>query len=564
MTFAELGVSRPLIEAIEKMGFEAPMPIQEAVIPLLLGESRDIIALAQTGSGKTATFGLPILQNLDTNKTLPQALILAPTRELCMQITRDLAQFAIHMDDLTIVAVYGGASIEDQISRIRRGAQVIVATPGRLLDLLRRNAIDLNQAHDVVLDEADEMLNMGFSEDFDSILSNIPKDRHLLLFSATMPEEIRKITKKYMTKPTEVSVGNELRVNQNIQHVYYVVASDDRYLALKRVADFYPNIYGIIFCKTRRSTQEVAEQLIADGYSADALHGELSQAQRDNVMSRFRHGMIQLLVATDVAARGLDVNNLTHVIHYGLPSETENYTHRSGRTARAGKKGISIAICHARERGLIRRIEQESGITMERAMLPQAEQICEKQLMQLVDRMEHTVPDTEAISPYMESVINRLAWLDSEDLLQRLVYLEISRMLDYYKNAQKIEEIPERGSRDKRGKRDNRDDKEYKKERRERGDRKDRNDKKRKGKQSDGMELMQINFGKKDKLYPNILIDMIEHCTGRKVSIGKINVGERNTTFEVRPRDAEDVQDALNEFEYRDKPIRITRHKRGK
>lgn len=549
MTFAELGVSRPLVEAIEKMGFEAPMPIQEAVIPLLLGEARDIIALAQTGSGKTATFGLPILQNLKSSMRYPQALILAPTRELCMQITRDLAQFAIHLDDVNIVAVYGGASIEEQISRIRRGVQVVVATPGRLLDLLRRNAIDLSQVYDVVLDEADEMLNMGFSEDIDSILDNIPTERHLLLFSATMPDEIRKIVSKYMTNPTEISVGNEQRINHNIQHIYYVVASNDRYLALKRIADFYPNIYGIIFCKTRRSTQEIAEQLIADGYSADALHGELSQAQRDNVMNRFRRGLIQLLVATDVAARGLDVNNLTHVIHYGLPAEVESYTHRSGRTARAGKKGISIAICHARERGQIKRIAQESGIKIERAMLPKAEEICDKQLMQFVHRMEHTIPDLEAINPYMESVMNRLSWLDSEELLQRLVHIEISRMLDYYKNAQQIEEIPERTPRDKRGKQ-------------EKGNRREKSERGRKGKGREDMELLQINFGKKDKLYPNILIDMIEHCTGRRVPIGKIDVYDRNATFEIRQSDAEDVQEALNEFEYRERPIRVTRHKR--
>lgn len=561
MTFAELGVSRPLLEAINKMGFQAPMPIQEAVIPLLLGEARDIIALAQTGSGKTATFGLPILQNLDTTQHHPQALILAPTRELCMQITRDLAQFAIHLDDVNIVAVYGGASIEDQISRIRRGAQIVVATPGRLLDLLRRKAIDLSQVYDVVLDEADEMLNMGFSEDIDSILKNIPSERHLLLFSATMPEEIRKIISKYMKDPTEISVGNEQRVNHNIQHLYYVVSSDDRYLALKRIADYYPNIYGIIFCKTRRSTQEIAEKLIADGYSADALHGELSQAQRDNVMNRFRHGMIQLLVATDVAARGLDVNNLTHVIHYGIPTEVENYTHRSGRTARAGKKGISIAICHARERGQIKRIEKESGITIERAMLPKAEDICEKQLMQFVHRMEHTVPDLEDIAPYMEAVINRLSWLDSEELLQRLVYIEISRMLDYYKNAQQTEEIPDRAPReDKRERRD----RQERPERPERGNKRERSEKPRKGKGRENMELLQINFGKKDKLYPNILIDMIEHCTGRRVPIGKIDVYDRNATFEIRPHDAEDVQEALNEFEYREKPIRVTRHKRKK
>lgn len=551
MTFEEMGLAQPLIEAISEMGFSEPMPIQEAVIPLLLGKSRDIIALAQTGSGKTAAFGLPILQNIDTSHTHPQALILAPTRELCMQITRDLAQYAIHIDGLNIVAVYGGTSIEEQMQRIKRGVQIVVATPGRLIDLLRRQAIDLSHTYDVVLDEADEMLNMGFSDDIDLILDKIPTERHLLLFSATMPDEIRSIIKKYMNDPTEVSVGDRLRVNHNIRHMYFVVASDDRYLALKRIADYYPNIYGIIFCKTRRSTQEIAEKLIADGYSADALHGELSQAQRDNVMARFRNKMIQLLVATDVAARGLDVDDLSHVIHFGLPAEAESYIHRSGRTARAGKKGLSIAICHARERGQVKRIEEACGITMERAMLPTGEEICGKQLMQLVHRIEHTVPDINAIAPYIDSVINRLSWLDSDELLQRLVYLEIQRMVEYYKNAASIEEIPDRKpSKNKR---------ESKREQSKYTN--DRTAKKRKNK-STGIEELQINLGKRDKLYPNTLIDIIEHCTDRKVTIGKIHISERNTVFEVSSRDAEEIQDALSQFEYRNRPIRATRHKK--
>lgn len=542
MTFAELGVSEPLLTAIKEMGYESPMPIQEAVIPLLLGNTIDIIALAQTGSGKTAAFALPILQNIKVGKQYPQALILAPTRELCMQITRDLAQYAVHMDDVSIVAVYGGASIEEQIQQLRRGAQIVVATPGRLLDLLRRSALSLSLSLDVVLDEADEMLNMGFKEDIEKILESVPKERHMLLFSATMPQDIRRIISKYMANPKEISVGNELRVNKNIRHLYYLVASSDRYLALKRIADYYPNIYGIIFCKTRRTTQEIAAQLIQDGYPADALHGELSQAQRDNVMQRFRKGVIQLLVATDVAARGLDVDNLTHVIHYGLPAEIESYTHRSGRTARAGKKGISIAICHARERGQIRRIEQESGIIMERAMLPTAEEICEKQLQQLVYRMEHTVPDTIAIAPYMDHVIRRLSWLDSDEILQRLVYLEIQRMLDYYKQATTIEEIPELSKKDKK-----------------RNKTKGANAKARQD-VSNKFELLQINLGKKDRLYPNILIDMIEHCVGRSIHIGKINVFDRNATFEVPFSDAKDVQESLNEFEYRNHPIKVTKH----
>lgn len=541
MTFEELGLAKPLLKAIERMGFQTPTPIQEAVIPLLLGERKDIMALAQTGSGKTAAFGLPIIQNITSALKRPQALIIAPTRELCMQITRDMASYAIHMDDFSIVAVYGGASIEEQIQHIRRGAQVVVATPGRLLDLIRRGAIALNEIKDVVLDEADEMLNMGFIDDIEEILSYIPEERHLLLFSATMPQGIRSIVRKFMQEPTEVSVGNKQRINRNIQHIYYVVSANDRYLALKRIADYYPNIYGIIFCKTRRSTQEVAAQLIADGYSADALHGELSQAQRDNVMGRFRNGTIQLLVATDVAARGLDVDNLSHVIHFGLPADVESYTHRSGRTARAGKKGISIAICHARERGQIRRIEKESGIIIERAMLPTAEMICEKQLLQLVHRMEHTVPDLEAIAPYMDSVVNRLSWLDSDELIQRLIYLEIQRMLDYYKNAAAVEEIPETERKSPKKRKASRED--------EVGT-------------SEGMDLLQINVGKRNKLYPNKLIEMIEYCTGRKVPVGKITIFDRNATFEVARCESEEVQEALNAFQYHKQPLRVTRHKR--
>lgn len=537
MTFEALGLAEPLLNAIEQLGYEVPTPIQEAVIPLLLGERKDIMALAQTGSGKTAAFGLPMIQNISSADRYPQALIIAPTRELCLQITRDMASYAIHIDDLGIVAVYGGASIEEQIQAVRRGAQVVVATPGRLLDLIRRNAISLEGIKDVVLDEADEMLNMGFIEDIVLILSEIPDERRLLLFSATMPKEIRTIVRQFMREPVEVSVGNEQRINKNIRHLYYMVSADDRYLALKRIADYYPNIYGIIFCKTRRSTQEVASQLIADGYSADALHGELSQAQRDNVMARFRNGTIQLLVATDVAARGLDVDNLSHVIHFGLPAEVESYTHRSGRTARAGKKGISIAICHARERGQIRRIEELSGITMERAMLPTAEMICEQQLGQLVHRLEYTVPDLDAIAPYMDSVVNRLSWLDSDELLQRLVYLEIRRMLDYYGHAASVEELPE---------------KEVKRSRKTRASKS----------LEEGMDLLQINVGRRNKLYPNKLIEMVQFCTGRKVAVGKIEIFDRNATFEVASGEAEEVQEALNAFQYHKQALRVTRHKR--
>lgn len=536
MTFEELGVIAPLRQAIESLGYESPMPIQEAVIPYLLGEGRDIIALAQTGTGKTAAFGLPIIQNIDESAKYPQALILAPTRELCMQITKDLAQYAVHMREINLVSVYGGASIEEQMRQVKRGVQIVVATPGRLLDLIRRGAIEMGRIKDVVLDEADEMLNMGFSEDLDQILATVPKERHLLLFSATMSAEMRKITKKYLHEPAEVQIGEKNEINTNIKHIYYMVSSKYKYQALKRIADYYPNIYGIIFCKTKKNTQEIAEQLIQDGYNADALHGDLSQAQRDQVMQKFRVGMIQLLVATDVAARGLDVNNLTHVIHFGLPAEVESYTHRSGRTARAGKSGISIAICHLREKGLVRQLEKTTGITFELAQLPSAEDICEKQLNQFITKLEHEVPDEEVIAPYMESIYKRFSWLSKEELLQRLVYFELKRLLDYYKSAMPIDELS-----DKAEQKDDR--------------RKDRAEK--------GFVQLQINFGRKDKLYPNILIDMINEVLDQRVEIGKIQIQERFSTFEVPGIVADLVQDTLAEYEYKGRKIFVTRAKKS-
>lgn len=537
MTFEELGVIAPLREAVENMGFESPMPIQEKVIPLLLGEGRDIIALAQTGTGKTAAFGLPLLQNLAVEEKSPQALILAPTRELCMQITKDLAQYAVHMKEVSLAAVYGGASIEEQIRQIRRGVQIVVATPGRLLDLMRRGAIEMGDIRDVVLDEADEMLNMGFKEDLDEILKAIPKERHLLLFSATMSDEMKQITKKYLTDPMEVVIGERNVINANIRHIYYMVSSKDKYLALKRIADFYPNIYGIIFCKTRKSTQEIATQLIEDGYNADALHGDLSQAQRDQVMQRFRVGLVQLLVATDVAARGLDVDNLSHVIHFGLPSEVESYTHRSGRTARAGKSGISIAICHHREKGLLREFEKKTGIQFQREMLPTGEMICEKQLNQFITRLEHTLPDEEIIAPYMDAIIKRFSWLDKEELLQRLIYTELKRLLDYYESAPPIEELSEKAEKGRE-----------KQEARQKG-----------GRRGDSrFAKLQINFGKRDKLYPNILIDMLNQALGQRIEIGKIQIQERFSSFEVPTNYAELVQDAMNEYEYKGRRIFIT------
>ncbi len=365
MTFEELGVSEPLRKAVEELGFETPMPVQERVIPHLLNEDGDVVALAQTGTGKTAAFGIPVLQRLDPELNKPQALILSPTRELCLQIASDLADFSKYMPDIKVIPVYGGSSIQSQIKALKSGAQVIVATPGRLIDLINRGVVKLEDVHTVILDEADEMLNMGFLDSINEILDHVPDNRKMLMFSATMPKEIARIASKYMHNPQEFVVGTRNEGAANVRHVYYMVNARDKYLALKRIADDSPNIYAIIFCRTRRDTQEIAENLIRDGYNADSLHGDLSQQQRDMVMQKFRDRVITMLVATDVAARGLDVDDLTHVINYGLPDDAAVYTHRSGRTGRAGKSGVSVAIIHSREKGRLREIERIIGKTFE-------------------------------------------------------------------------------------------------------------------------------------------------------------------------------------------------------
>lgn len=537
-TFEALGISAPLCEAIKEMGFESPMPVQEAVIPHLLGGGIDIIALAQTGTGKTAAFGLPILQNIDTSKRYPQALILSPTRELCVQIAKDLANYSKYLDDLNVVAVYGGASIELQMKQISKGVQIVVATPGRLLDLVRRGALDLSKISDVVLDEADEMLNMGFSESIDEILKEIPQERHMLLFSATMPEEIARITRQYMHDPKEIVVGERNVTNKNIRHLYYMVSAKDRYLALKRIADYYPSIYGIIFCRTRRDTQEIADKLIQDGYNADALHGDLSQQQRDYVMQKFRVRNLQLLVATDVAARGLDVDNLTHVIQFGLPDDPESYTHRSGRTARAGKSGISISICHSREKGRLRDIAKLTGVEFERAHIPSGKEICEKQLYNFIDGLENTIPDDERIAPYINGVMNRLSWLDNEQLIRRVVYMELERLIKYYEDAEEIQEVSE------------------KKERSVEREHKTREERRR-GVAQKGFERLTINFGKRDKVYPNTLIDIINRCLGSFVEIGKIDIYESRAYFEVKKEDAFTVIDEMNSYDLGGRRIKV-------
>lgn len=434
-TFESLGLNEPLLKGIQDLGFTSPTPIQEKAIPVLLGGDRDFVGLAQTGTGKTAAFGLPLLHQLDIKVRQPQGLILCPTRELCLQITSDLKNFSKHLGDVNIVAVYGGSSIVQQLRDLKRGAQVVVATPGRLLDIIERKAINFDNVRYAILDEADEMLNMGFQEDINSILSNTPDTKTTWLFSATMPQEVRRIAKKYMTDPFELTVGSKNTGNVNIEHEYYVVRPRDKYAALKRIVDFNPDIFSIIFTRTKIETQEIAESLIRDGYNADAIHGDLTQQQRDKVMKRFREKAIQILVATDVAARGIDVDNVTHVINYELPDDVENYTHRSGRTARAGKSGISIAIVSARDLGKIRQIERTLGKKFTKAEIPDGFAVCEKKLFGLVHKVHNVTVNEEQIEPYLERINEEFASMTKEELIKRFASLEFNQFLDYYQNA---------------------------------------------------------------------------------------------------------------------------------
>lgn len=540
-TFEELGVGEPLRRAIEELGFETPMPVQEAVIPHLLGDDGgDVVALAQTGTGKTAAFGLPVLQRIDPSEHVPQALILAPTRELCLQIAGDLADFSKYIPDVTVLPVYGGSSIESQIRALRAGVQVIVATPGRLIDLINRGVVNSSDVHTVILDEADEMLNMGFLDSIEEILSHIPEDRRMLLFSATMPADIAKIARKYMRDYREFVIGNRNEGAANVRHIYYMVNARDKYLALKRIADNSPDIYAIVFCRTRRDTQEIADRLIADGYNADALHGDLSQQQRDIVMKKFRDRVTSILVATDVAARGLDVDDLTHVINFGLPDEAAVYTHRSGRTGRAGKTGVSIAIIHSREKGRLREIEKIIGKKFEHKQVPTPEHIIEKQLYHLADRIERAQVDEAEIGKYLPGVSRKLSWLSGEDLLKRLISLELHRLLQYYKDAPVIDLI---------------DEKKPKKERKERGRERDPREKDRRTAE-DGMERVYVNLGKADGFYAGNLIDMLNHTVqGKRVDVGRIDLFANYSLFDVEKDAARRVVGSLKGAEFYGKRV---------
>ena len=530
-TFEELGVSPEIRKAIEEMGYENPMPVQEEVIPYLLGNGNDVVALAQTGTGKTAAFGLPLIQKIDVSRRVPQALILCPTRELCLQIAGDLTDYSKYITDLKILPVYGGSSIESQIKSLKAGVHIIVATPGRLIDLMERKVARLDTVADVVMDEADEMLNMGFTDSINAILEKVPEERNTLMFSATMSPEIARIAKTYLHDAKEITIGTKNEGSKNVHHIAYTVHAKDKYLALKRVVDFYPQIYGIIFCRTRKETQEIADKLIQDGYNADSLHGELSQAQRDLVMQKFRQRHLQLLVATDVAARGLDVNDLTHVINYGLPDDTESYTHRSGRTGRAGKTGVSIAIINLKEKGKMREIERIIKKKFDIGTLPTGKEICEQQLIKLIDDIEKVKVDEEEIETFLPGIYRKLEWLSKEDLIKRVVSMEFNRFLDYYKNAAEIEQPKGNEKR------------ESQKERKDHGS--DREKPSRKAEK--GYTRLFLNLGKTDGFYANQIIELINrNLKKERIEIGRIDLMQNFSFFEIAEAQAPMVIKALN------------------
>ncbi len=527
-TFEELGVSESIRKAIEELGFVQPMPVQEEVIPYLISpEGRDVIALAQTGTGKTAAFGIPLLERIDTSRRETQALVLSPTRELCLQITDDIRDFAKYMDGVHVEAVYGGASIEPQMRALKKGVNIIVATPGRLVDLMHRGYAHLEQVQTIVLDEADEMLNMGFSENINEVFESLPAEHSTLMFSATMSKEVERIAKKYLHDYREIVVGSRNEGAENVNHIYYLVSAKDKYLALKRIVDYYPKIFAIIFCRTKIETQEIADKLIRDGYNAESLHGDLSQQQRDLTMQKFRNHLTQLLVATDVAARGLDVDDLTHVINFGLPDDIENYTHRSGRTGRAGKKGTSISIVHIREKHKIKQIEQVIKKEFVRQSLPEPKEICGKQLYHVIDEIERVEVDEEQIAPFMADVQKRWAWLDKDDIVKRILSREFGRFLRYYASATEIEEVSESKAKGEG---------EKTKGKRKKGDHT----------AEEGYTRLFLSVSKIDGFFAKDIIKLInDKVKGRKVEIGRIDLLKNISFVEVAEEDADRVMKGL-------------------
>jgi ATP-dependent RNA helicase DeaD len=530
-SFETLGLSGEIVAAVRKLGFEQPTPVQEQAIPVLLEGNQDVVALAQTGTGKTAAFGLPLIDLISDREKKTHALVLAPTRELCLQITNDFENFSRGVKPLNIVAVYGGASIAEQIRKIKKGAQIIVATPGRLMDLLERKVVNLKEIRFVVLDEADEMLNMGFKEDIDHILSHTSDEKNVWLFSATMPREVRAIAQTYMNKPIELTVGERNQSNQNIEHQYMMVDDRDRYAALKRVVDFNLDIFGVIFCRTKLDTQRIAENLIKDGYNADSLHGDLTQQQRDRVMRNFKSKALQLLVATDVAARGIDVSNLTHVIHMALPDEIEFYTHRSGRTARAGKKGISIALINKREIQKIRQIEKMIQSKFTHTPVPTGVEVCEKRVINIVHRLREVTLLEKEIAHFLPSVNEELKDLSKEEIIKRFTALEFNHFLDYYRDAPDLNRS---------------------------GDRTERGGERESSRGSFSGDRLFINLGKMDGLEPGKLLGLIcDRANVTKEKIGKIDVKGAYSFFEVDKGTTDKVREQLHGFEYKGRIVRI-------
>ncbi|TYP93170.1 ATP-dependent RNA helicase DeaD [Sphingobacterium allocomposti] len=534
--FLDLGIRHEVVNAISEIGFEKPSPIQEKAIPVLLTGNDDFVGLAQTGTGKTAAFGLPLLELIDFSQKHPQALVLCPTRELCLQIAKDLEKFSKYIDNVHVVAVYGGANISDQLRQIRRGVQIVVATPGRMLDIIGRNAIDFSNVKYVVLDEADEMLNMGFQEDINNILSETPDTKKTWLFSATMPKEVRRIAQNYMSNPFELTVGTKNTGNANIEHHYYLIKAKDKYAAFKRIVDFYPEIFGIVFCRTKIETQEIAEALVKDGYNADSLHGDLSQQQRDKVMKRYRERNLQLLIATDVAARGIDVNDVTHVINFSLPDEVENYTHRSGRTARAGKTGISLSLVNVKELSKIRHIEKIIGKPFERKQVPQGTEVCEKQLFAMIDKVHNVDINEEQIAPFLPNIMESMQDLSKEDIIKRFASLEFNRFLEYYQNAPDLNIEAREGRRD---------------DGRERGERRERSS-------SRGFTRLFMNLGSVDEFSRGDMLGFI--CNTAKISgksIGKIDLKGVFTFFEVEDAEVNKVFEGFKDVDFNGRQVRI-------
>ena len=545
MTFEELGLKSEVLKSLKEMGFEAPTPIQQQAIPHLLGDDSDLVGLAQTGTGKTAAFGLPLINNIENHAKTPQGLVICPTRELCLQIARDLETYSKYLQ-IKVVAVYGGTDIRKQMTDIKRGASIIVATPGRLMDLINRKAVSLAEVDYVVLDEADEMLNMGFKEDIDAILETTPDTKNVWLFSATMPAEVARIAKTYMHDPLEVSIGHKNQSNENIDHIYYVVKERDRYAAVKRLIDFNPDIYGLIFCRTRQETASVAEKLGKEGYNAEPLHGDLSQAQRDRVMERFRAKDLQILVATDVAARGLDIDNITHVINYNLPDDIENYTHRSGRTARAGRKGESLVLINTRENGKIRAIERQMRTTFTLGNIPNAEEICEIQLMKLINKVIATDVREKDIEKFMPTIMAEFESMSKEEAIKHFVSAEFNRFIEYYERAGDLNATA--------GKGDDRDGS-------DRGKRRERRD-------DDGAESGKTRFfvslGRRDGLNPGGLLRLVCDATGLKSnSVGRIDIMTSFSFFEADNEYADNIIKNVQgaQYEGHEVSIEVTKKK---